>query len=167
MTVSITEGALRIHAPDASRIRKFDDPSVHQALGPMKAVDFVIQVSDVTVYLEIKDADHPRASPENRRKFAEKLTRHKLDKSLKYKYRDTFLYEWCCGRAAQPIWFVVLLELSTLGTPELTARQHQLGKSLPLSVPSAWQRHFVTDVKVMNRQMWNVAFPAFRIDRIP
>lgn len=167
MTVSIVEGALRIHAPNASSIWKFDDPSAHQALGPMKAVDFVIQTSGPTIYLEIKDADQPGVSATRKRKFAEKLKKAKLDTSLKYKYRDTLLYEWCCGRGTQPIWFVVLIEMSTLGTPELMAREHQLRRLAPLPAPSVWQRHFVADVRVMNRKIWNGLFPDFRIDRIP
>lgn len=167
MTVDIEEGALRIRAPSADSIRKFDDPSVHQALGPMKAVDFVIQHSDLTIYLEIKDPDHPDATARHRTEFAERLRRDELDSDLKYKCRDTFLYEWCCGRAAQPIWFVALIELNTLKTPELMARQDQLRRSFPLPAPPAWRHHYVTDVRVMNRRMWNRAFPDFRIDRIP
>ena len=42
MTVMHDEGDLRITAVDSSTLRKFDDPQTHQALGPMKAVDFII-----------------------------------------------------------------------------------------------------------------------------
>lgn len=42
MTVVHEEGDLRITSSGPASLRKFDDPQTHQALGPMKAVDFIV-----------------------------------------------------------------------------------------------------------------------------
>lgn len=168
MTVVHEEGDLRITAAGSESLRKFDDPTTHQALGPMKAVDFIIDGPQGLIFLELKDPDNPSASPANRQEFREELLSEKLDQELKYKFRDSFLYEWASERSTEQITFVVLIELSSLTPAELLARTDLLRRKLPARVaaPAGWSRHYLEDCIVLNIAEWNRRFPSLPIERI-
>ncbi|MCE2515700.1 MAG: hypothetical protein J4F37_11955, partial [Acidobacteria bacterium] len=62
---TLVEGSLRITLPRGARARKFDDPSTHGLTHRhLKAVDFVIEQNDRTLFLEVKDPEHPKAPPD-------------------------------------------------------------------------------------------------------
>ena len=168
MTVVHEEGDLRITASGSESLRKFDDRTTHQALGRMKAVDFIIDRPKDLIYLEIKDPDNPSASRANRRQFREDMVSEKHDQDLKYKFRDSFLYEWASERTTKPITFVVLVELSSLTPAELLARTDLLRHKLPARVaaPADWSRHYLEDCIVLNIAQWNKQFPSLPIERI-
>ena len=168
MTVAHEEGDLRITAAGSSSLRKFDDPGTHQALGPMKAVDFIIERPTDLIFLEMKDPDNPSATSEDRRRFRMDMLSERLDQDLKYKFRDSFLYEWASERATKQITFVVLIELSSLTPAELMARTDLLRRKLPASAaaPEGWSRYFLEDCIVVNIAEWNKQFPGLPIERI-
>ena len=64
----------------------------------MKAVDFNVERTDSYLFIEFKDPQDPRAKAQARKEFSRNFKRGKLDEDFKYKYRDTFLYEWAAGR---------------------------------------------------------------------
>ena len=169
VAVAFVEGALRIHGPDATRIRRFDDAQSHTLLGPMKAVDFVIEEDGYTIFLELKDPDNPKASKSAKVGFAKKLYSEKLDKELKYKYRDSYLYEWACGNVKKPILYVVVIQFEPFVSAHRMVRRDRLRQKLPAraQAPDVWQQYYLEDVLVLDRRGWNKRFPAFRIDRIP
>ena len=168
MTDMHEEGDLRITASGSASLRKFDDPATHQALGPMKAVDFIIDRPRDLIFLEMKDPDNPSASAASRREFRTEMLSERHDQDLKYKFRDSFLYEWASGRATKPIIFVVLVELSSLSPAELLARTDQLRHKLPAraAAPADWSQHFLDDCIVLNVAEWNKRFPSIPIERI-
>ena len=168
MTVVYEEGDLRITASGPESLRKFDDPTTHQALGPMKAVDFIIDRPKDLIYLEVKDPDNPSASPVDRHRFRTEMMSEQHDQDLKYKFRDSFLYEWASERTTKPITFVVLVELSSLTPTELLARTDLLRHKLPTRVaaPAGWRRHYLEDCIVLNIAGWNRRFPGLQIERI-
>lgn len=169
MTVSFVEGALRIRGPDATRLRKFDDVNAHTFLGPMKAVDFIVELDNYTIFLEIKDPDNPNADSAAQAKFAQRLYSGSLDEDLKYKFRDSYLYEWSRTATQHPIVFVVVIQYKSFVSVHRLTRQEQLRKKLPArhQAPSNWLQFYLEDVLVMDCQAWNRQFPSYRIDRIP
>ena len=60
----------------------------------MKAVDFMVELPERFLFVEIKDVGALQSPEANTKEFRERFKRGQLDESLKYKYRDSLLYEW-------------------------------------------------------------------------
>ena len=164
----LTEGNLQITINGAVSQRKFDDAS-HGLSHCMKAVDFVVELSDRYLFIEIKDPQNPHASPKNRNEFIKRFQSGELDEDLKYKYRDSFLYEWASQRADKPVYYLVLIALDTLSEPSLLARTEALKQKLPLQGPktSPWPRPIANGCSVFNIASWNRRFPKYPVARLP
>jgi len=165
---SIQEGTIRISVPRGGKARKFDDPTIHGLSHCMKAVDFIVEEDDRYWFIEIKDPDDPGCDGGSRDDFKKRFLAENIDENLKYKYRDSFLYEWAAGRADKPIYYVVLVALADLTKAELLIRTDALKRKLPISGPSeaAWARPFVANCIVFNLDTWNAYMPRFRATRV-
>jgi hypothetical protein len=134
----------------------------------MKAVDFIVELEDKTLFIELKDPEHPDAPAQNRIAFLEKFLSGSLDNELKLKYRDSWLYEYAEGRAKKPIYYLVLIGASTLSEAELLARTDALKRQIPMTGPGgrSWIKPIVAGGAVMNLVAWNKTFthmPASRV----
>ena len=134
MTI-LTEGRLQIAIGGERSARKFDDESTHHLSHCMKAVDFIIEFNDRYVFIELKDPAHPDAHQGNRQEFIQSFLSGHIDEELKYKYRDSLLYEWASGRAEKPIDYFVLCAWEGLDSAELDQRTDLLRSKLPLLGP--------------------------------
>lgn len=163
MTV-LTEGKLQLTISNAVAARKFDDAS-HKLSHCMKAVDFVVEFSDRYLFIEFKD---PQAATEDRDKWIKKFQSGQLDENLKYKYRDSFLYEWADGRADKPVYYLILIALDTLAEPFLLRMKKEMERKLPLRGPGSrrWPRPIVGGCGVFNIASWNRHFPQCPVDRL-
>ena len=161
------EGNLRITFPRNANVRKFDDPTTH-GLSCMKAVDFIVEESNRLWFMEFKDPEHPNATEKNKKEFTNRFKSGKLDDDLKYKYRDSFLYEWASERADKPIHYCVLIGIANLTGAELLTRMEELKRKLPLHGPlsGTWQRPIVARCAVFNIAAWNRSLPRFPVERI-
>ena len=164
--MTFTERTLQIDIADAISGRKFD--GADHGLTSMKAVDFIVELEDRYLFIELKDPDDPEAAPERRGRFLERLRSGGLDESLKYKYRDSFLYEWASGRADKPIDYFVLIALDSLEDGHLLTRTEALQRKLPKRGPSGrpWQREIVRGCGVFNVESWNRRFPLHPVSRV-
>ena len=104
------EGDLKIEFKSVFDARKFDDAG-HGLSHCLKAVDFIVERSDCYLFIEFKDPQDPRAKAQARKEFSRNFKRGKLDEDFKYKYRDTFLYEWAAGRVEKPVDYLILIAL--------------------------------------------------------
>ncbi len=166
MTV-FTEGNLRISFPSGTNARIFDDAS-HGLSHCMKAVDFVVDIGHQYLFIEFKDPDAPGV-PENRREeYLKDFLAGRIDKDLKYKCRDTFLYEWASGRADKPINYYVIIAIDTLTPADLLVRTDALKKNIPLRGPrnAGWTRPFVSGCAVFNIAAWNKHQRRYPVSRI-
>lgn len=159
---AFTEGNLQVTFKGAISARKFDGEP-HGLSHCMKAVDFIVELDDRYLFIEFKD---PQSSP-SEEKFIRRFQSGQLDEDLKYKYRDSFLYEWANGRANKPIDYLVLIALNALSEPLLRARTRDLGRKLPLQGPrrQSWLRPFVRSCAVFNIDSWNRLFPMYPVKR--
>ena len=153
-----TEGDLQIEIKGVVGARKFDEPSNHGLNNCMKAVDFIVERPDCYLFIEFKDPQAPGAKGQaQQQNFIQDFLSGTIDEAFKYKYRDSFLYEWASGRADKPIHYLVLVALDTLKTADLGKRTDALKKKLPLqrSKPSPWPRPIVKSCNVFNLKTWN------------
>jgi len=161
------DGDIKITLPDHVVARRFDD-STHGLSHCMKAVDYIIEMKERIVFLEIKDPDNPKAKSENCTIFLKSLRSGKIDSELKTKFRDSFLYEWACGRTEKPIHFWFLIGAEMLDSGQLIRRTESLKSQLPIYGPAGkpWKNTFVAGCLVMNLSAWNkqlIDFPATRL----
>ena len=152
----LTEGELEFVFEGAVSARKFDGHD--HGLTFMKAVDFIIEFQDQYLFVEVKDPQNSGATEDRRREWRRKLVSGQLDQDLKYKYRDSFLYEWCAGRGDKPITYVVLIALDSLDSALMVPRQDQLARILPTGAPEPWIRPIVQRCVILNIESWNRTF---------
>ena len=164
--MTFTEGNLEIDIADAVGGRRFEDQ--HGLSHCMKAVDLVVELPDRYLYIELKDPQHPRATPKSRGEFIEELLSGRLDEALKYKHRYSFLYEWASGRADKPVDYLVLIALNTLDEAHLVTRTEALSRALPQRGPDGqpWHRDIVGGCGVFNLESWTRSFPDYPASRL-
>ena len=164
----LRERNLQVTIVDEVDAWKFDDESSHGLSHCMKAVDFVVELPDRYMFLEFKDPQHPDARQGNRAKFIREFSQGQLDAELKYKYRDSFLYEWAAGRADKPVHYLVLVADESLTDVELTVRTDALERILPLKGPDSgsWAKRIVENCVVFNLESWNRFLTRYPVSRI-
>lgn len=167
MTI-LTEGNLQIVVKDAVAARKFDDAG-HGLSHCMRAVDFIIELPDHYRFIEFKDPQHPDAPAQAAVDYLSSFQSGLIDEELKYKYRDSFLYEWAAGRADKPIDYLVLIALDTLSEPALSTGKTRLEQKIPLRGPGLipWPRPILRGCGVFNLDSWNRHFPDYPVTRLP
>ena len=147
---------------------RFDDPDTHGLSHCMSAVDFVVELAESYLFIEIKDPQAPQVPERETSRFHDRFVSEQLDEELKSKYRDSFLYEWASGRADKPIHYLVLIGLDFLTKVDLVRRTRALEEKLPLLGPEAiaWTRPIVESCSVFNISSWNERFPKYPVIRL-
>ena len=168
--MTISEGDLEMDLPGVLGGGRFDGAD-HGLSHCMKAVDFVLELADRYLYIEVKDPQHPRATDRARNAFIRRLHSGQLDEDLKDKYRDSFLYQWAAGRADKPVHYLVLIAVDTLDDAQLAHRTSALERQLPLRGPHRpdgrpWIRPIVRFCGVFNLASWNRHFPSYPVRRM-
>ena len=163
---TLQEGELRISLPETASGRNFDDPA-HGLSHCMKAVDWIIEMPDRVYFIEVKDPDaRGAAARPERDKHIEDLRAGHLDDALTGKFRDSFLYEWACGKDDKPISYFVVIACSALDDALLQSRTDGLKRRLPAGLQPSWRRAIAQDCLVFNVEKWNRAFPRFPLERV-
>lgn len=161
------EGDIQMTPKRGIRMRKFDDAS-HGLTHCMKAVDFILEMKDKVLFIEIKDPDHPQAGPASRDKFIEEFESGNIDADLVYKCRDSFLYEWASGGVQKPVHYFMLIAIDNLTKAELLTRTDALKRKIPLlaHAPGRWKKSPVADCAVFNIKTWNEHITSCTVRRI-
>ena len=167
MSKIMTEGNISIDFSNALFAKKFDGND-HGLSHCMKAVDFIVELKDKIYFVEIKDPEHPDVKLNNRNEFVKKLKSNVLINELKYKYRDSYLYELAMNKVTKPVHYLVLICLDSLDQVVLNTQLDILKKHLPVDGPprNHWPKKFVHGCIVMNLQTWNSYLPKFLASRI-
>ena len=162
---TLREGELRITLPNGASGRQFDGSGHgHELSHCMKAVDWVVELSDHIRFIELKDPDAQRAAAhQDRHEF---LSRN-LTPALTSKFRDSFLYEWACRRVGKPISYFVVIASKSLDKTALMTRSEALKRQLPSGKPQSWQRPMAHACGVFNIETWNASFPDWHLERVP
>ena len=159
----IQEDDLEFNFSDAIDAIKFDDQE-HALAHCMKAVDFIVELSEVYIFVEVKDPSHPQALVHNDvAEFQEKTTSGKLREDLVKKFRDSFVYRWAEEKLEKPIHY---LSLITIEEALLSNFQDDLQQHLPFSGPARWARPIVRSCHAINIEAWNRNFPKWPVRRL-
>ena len=161
MTV-LTEGSLEITFNNVLDATKFEE----HGLTTMKAVDFLVELDDRYLLVEVKDPEQA-GSETSVMDYADNFKSGGLDQDLKYKFRDSFLYRWAEGHTDKPYYYYVLVAVRWLSTADLSRRTNALQHSLPIGTPLSWVRSIATDCAVFNLGTWNATFPDYPVRRLP
>jgi hypothetical protein len=133
-----------------------DKASFHGLSHAMKAVDLVVELEHDYLFIEVKDFHSPD-DYKNGSYF------NHLKKSLKYKYRDSFLYRWAENKVDKPIRYLCLL---TLDNALITRMNKEIRKQLPTGQPiDRWKRPMAHSSLVLNKNRWNENFPKWQVQK--
>ena len=132
----------------------------------MKAVDFIVELHDRYLFVEVKDPLDPQATRTRTRHFLNRFNSGAIDESLKYKFRDSFLYEWASGRTTKPVDYFVIID--GVSKPLLLRRTEALKRNIPDLGPNGkqWSSRFVHRIGVFDIAAWNRKFPDYQIVRL-
>ncbi|OGR00109.1 MAG: hypothetical protein A2511_06370 [Deltaproteobacteria bacterium RIFOXYD12_FULL_50_9] len=139
-------------------------PNFH-GMSKMHRVDFVVELEEAVLFVEIKDPGNPKAQTEGLIKFYYELNDGTLSATFAAKFIDSFVYRWAEEQIKKPVHY---LNLVTLETSLLVNLSDEIAKKLPpIGKPVArWKRAFLENCQVFNLETWNDNFPRWPVRRI-
>lgn len=143
-----------------------ENASNYHGIGLMPRVDFVVELENAILFVEVKDPSHPLAQELNIQKFHQKLIEGKLAKSFADKYVSTFIYRWAEEKVDKPIHYISLVTLDEELLGNLTDEIKALLPPMNHATPR-WKKQFVSNCQVFNIDSWNENFPKWPVTRIP
>ena len=149
---TITTDGFTFDLPAAKDIYEFDcdikSDAHYHGFKEMKAVDVLAEFDTAYLFIEVKDFYNPKLS---------KVTTPNPDllNDLKYKYRDSFLYQMSHGKTDKPIYYICVLE--HLDSALMMHLAKNLGKSIPddSHLPVGWKTTFLKTAIVVDKSKWN------------
>jgi len=167
--MKLEEGDLSIDFTDAIDGFVFDQmkaslPNYH-GISEMHRVDFIVELKDFFLFVEVKDPENPKAKPEGLVKFFRQLSDGTLSKTFACKFIGSFIYRWAENKLEKPIHYINLV---TLETALLINFSDEIAKHLPpMGRPvDRWQKAFIESCQVFNIETWNAQFPKWPVQRL-
>lgn len=144
---------------------KANKPNYH-GIGEMHRVDFVVEMTEAILFVEVKDPGNPKAQTEGLEKFYGELKDGTLGDTFAAKFIDTFLYRWAEGLLRKPVHYTSLVtfedsELLPNFSDEIAKKIPPMGKSMP-----RWKRQLFENCQVFNIETWNENFPKWPVTRL-
>lgn len=145
---------------------KVDLPGYH-GIGQMHRVDFVVELEEAILFVEVKDPGNPKAQAEGLAKFHGELQDGTLGDTFAAKFIDTFLYRWAEECLHKPVHYISLVtfedsELLPSFSDEIAKKLPPMGKTVP-----RWRRQLAVNCQVFNIELWNENFPKWPVARVP
>ena len=139
-------------------------PNFH-GISVMHRVDFVVEMVEAWVFVEVKDPGNPNAQAKGLAKFFGELNDGTLSGTFAAKFIDSFVYRWAEGKVNKPIHYISLV---TLEPALLLSLSDEIAKKLPpMGMPTPrWQRQLVENCQVFNIDTWNENFPKWPVTRL-
>lgn len=160
--MKITCDGFEFDFTDAVDVFVFDEadrsmPHYHGLSHAMLAVDVIVELTEVYLFLEVKDFHDPVF-------YRDGNHFNNLREVLKRKYRDTWLYRWAERKTDKPIKYLCLLELEN----GLISRMNkEVRKQLPVGRSGPrWQSELCGGLAVLNFDLWNSRFTAWPVVRV-
>lgn len=158
----LREGELEFDFTDALNGFKFDETDkqnkyYHGLSHCMKAVDFIIELENDYLLVEVKDFHDPE-------QYNDSESFNNLKNILKIKFRDSLLYRTAEDLLDKPIRYLCLMTLEDALNSRL---MKELKKIVPEGIASTrWKKPLATSCIVANINRWNNNFPKWRVRRM-
>lgn len=137
----------------------------YHGISDMHRVDFVVELDEAILFVEVKDPDHPNAQQEGIDKFLRKLEDGTLGDSFAKKLMDSFVYRWAEKKVNKTLHYLSLITLDSELLNNLT--DEVASKLPPQNKPvDRWQRAFLENCQIFNIETWNENFPKWPVTRI-
>lgn len=161
--------------PEAIEAFIFDEKDANQSnyhglSHAMKAIDCIVELPTHYLFIEVKDFFAPddynlTNSPCDADTKEKNKNLNILLNTLKYKYRDSWLYRWAEEKIHKPIHYLCLL---TLENAQISFLQKQLRHQLPVGLPTTarWRRGIAQNCLVLNLARWQQNFPQWPVRQI-
>ncbi|MDD4950490.1 hypothetical protein [Sulfuricurvum sp.] len=165
----LEENDLRFDFTNAIDAFVFDqmNPSLpnYHGVNNMSRVDFIVELDNAILFVEVKDPDHPDSTLEILERFLTKLENGKLGNIFASKFIDTFLYRWAEDKLIKPVYY---LSLVTLDNAQVIQLSDEIVRKLPpLGVAAPrWKKQLFENCQVFNINTWNENFPNWQVTRI-
>jgi len=167
--MSLTERDLSFNFTNAEDSFVFDQmkpalPNFH-GISVMHRVDFIVEMTEAWIFVEVKDPGHPNAQGKGLAKFFAELNDGTLSDTFAAKFIDSFIYRWAEGKVGKPIHYISLV---TLEPALLLNLSDEIARKLPpMGMPAPrWQRHLVENCQIFNIETWNENFPKWPVTRL-
>jgi len=129
-------------------------PTYHGATA-LKAVDILVENEDNWFFIEVKDFHDPA-------QYVQDDCEKALRETLKYKFRDTYLYRYAENKITKPIVYICLL--ANLENALCSRMSKTLSYELPIRKPTPrWKIELVHACIVLNVKRWQHNFPKWVI----
>jgi len=141
-----------------------DQPNYH-GIGEMHRVDFVVELDEAIIFVEIKDPSNPNAQAKGLAKFRRELNDGTLSSTFASKFIDSFFYRWAEDKLSKTVHYLGLVTLEPEVLPNLS---DEIAKKIPPSGKDSgrWRRHPVQNCQVFNIETWNENFPKWPVKRL-
>jgi hypothetical protein len=139
-------------------------PNFH-GIAVMHRVDFIVELAEAWLFVEVKDPGHPKAQAEGLQKFHAELNDGTLGDTFAAKFVDSFVYRWAEDKIDKPIHYISLV---TLEAALLLNLSDEIARKLPpMGMPTPrWQRQLFENCQVFNLETWNENFPKWPVSRL-
>ncbi|MBF0120186.1 MAG: hypothetical protein HQK79_15230 [Desulfobacterales bacterium] len=150
-------------------VDKADIPT-YNGLG---GVDFIIELKDRYMFIEVKDLENKNVPPENRAEWIRRLTIRNDNPfltDLGVKFKDTIIRNWAKNiEFNKPIWFIVILQLYKLDARQKAKLSEDLSGKLPTCILE--RKGFKKNIIIKRREVisiedWKNKYPEFPIQEI-
>ncbi|MBF0445657.1 MAG: hypothetical protein HQL68_08705 [Magnetococcales bacterium] len=166
----LVENDLRFDFTRAIKATHIDKPN--RAESECSAiVDFIVELPEELLYIEVKDPGNVATSQEDFQNFFNKFKSKELSKTLAKKCRDTFFSEYVMDHIEKPIYFIAIVEFGNRVFPRYTSQIDKLKKCLFIDkLPQQSTNHrVVKNGMIMDVDAWNMhsklkQFPISRIN---
>ena len=143
---------------------KSDLPNYH-GIGDLHRVDFIVELDNAILFVEVKDPGNPKAQENGLKKFQDELNDGTLSSTFASKFIDSFFYRWAEDKLSKTVYYLSLVTFECEVLPnfsdEIAKKLSPAGKSSP-----RWQRHPVQNCQVFNLETWNENFPKWPVTRL-
>lgn len=163
----IEEEDLVFTFPSEWRAEKLDRKGVTQPSGLM-LVDFVLDLGDRLVLLEIKDPSNPRATEASRNGFVDAMrSKGLVNDTLTPKARDSYCFLHLMARDDRPLHLIVAVgtERLSMQTLLLTQLADRLRQRLRKEADAPWSRQYIEQCDVIDINELSRLLPGVTLHR--